>query len=322
MDRISRVAVAGGELVVHELGAAPPDVPESVARESAPIVLAVHGITANAMSWRPVERELHRRTGVSGVRFLAVDVRGRACSRSLGPPYSLSVDADDVLSVARAHPGAPLVVVGHSMGAYVAALAAAAEPGLVSRVVLVDGGLAFPTPPGLDLDDALAALLGPSLQRLGMRFADEEAYLQFWQPHPAVGPLLSGSTAEDVRAYLLHDLVPAEDGSGQLGSSCVREAIRCDGAGLLDDPETHAAVAVAAGRGVRLELLWAARGLMDEPQGIYDEARLVALNIPTSVRTTAVPDSNHFSIQLHPRGVTAVVDALERAIDMPERTGP
>ena len=32
--------------------------------------------------------------------------------------------------------------------------------------------------------------------------------------------------------------------------------------------------------GVPVEHLWAARGMLDEAQGLYDEARLAALEVP------------------------------------------
>src|SRR3712207_8754052 len=42
----------------------------------------------------------------------------------------------------------------------------------VHGLVLVDGGLALPQPPGADVDAMLSAVLGPSLDRLSMTFPD------------------------------------------------------------------------------------------------------------------------------------------------------
>ena len=63
-----------------------------------------------------------------------------------------------------------------------------------------------------------------------------------------------------------------------------------------------------------MELVWAHRGLMDEPQGLYDPARLAALGLPEALRTTDV-DANHYSVVLEDAGVTAVADAVERMLD-------
>jgi pimeloyl-ACP methyl ester carboxylesterase len=297
--RSVEVEVAGGRLAVHELAPGEP---------GRPTVLAAHGITANALMWQPVADELaHRRPGV---RFLAPDLRGRADSREVTDPQGLQAHARDILEVAGAAGERPLLL-GHSMGAYVAALAAAAQPGAVTGLVLVDGGLAFPAPPGLDIDAALQAVIGPAMDRLSMRFADLDAYLAFWAQHPALGPLLTGPAAGAVRTYLRHDLVPAP-GSGMM-SSCRVEVVRADGADVLADAATHAAVRVAATAGVPVELLWCARGLLDEPQGLYDESRLAALDVPSDVRVTRV-DANHYGVVLVEPGVGAVVDAIERRL--------
>jgi pimeloyl-ACP methyl ester carboxylesterase len=198
------------------------------------------------------------------------------------------------------------------MGAFITALTAAKEPDAVSGVVLVDGGLAFPAPPDLDIDAALQAVIGPAMDRLSMRFADLEAYVAFWAPHPALGPLLDGTAAGAVRRYLQHDLVAAPD-SGMM-SSCRIEVVRADGADVLADARTHAAVRTAVAAGVSVELVWCARGLLNEPQGLYDESQLDVLDLPSDVRVTKA-DANHYSVVLTEPGVGAVVDAIERRLD-------
>jgi pimeloyl-ACP methyl ester carboxylesterase len=294
------VGVQGGRLVVHELAPGEP---------GQPTVLAAHGITANALMWQPVADELARRR--PGVRFLAPDLRGRADSRDVVQPAGLAAHAEDVLAVAGAGGDRPLLL-GHSMGAFVTALAAGIAPGAMTGVVLVDGGLAFPAPPDLDIDAALQAVIGPAMDRLSMRFADLEAYVEFWSPHPALGRLLAGPAGPAVRRYLEHDLVPAPD-AGMM-SSCRLDVVRADGADVLADPRTHAAVRTAVAAGVPVELLWCARGLLDQPQGLYDQSRLDALDIPPAVRITPV-DTNHYGVVLVDPGVGAVVDALERRLD-------
>ncbi len=291
-----------GHLAVHDLTTGP-------VADDARVVLAVHGITANGLSWQRVADELGRRRA-GGVRVLAPDLRGRAASAAAPAPFGLGVHAEDLAGIASAFAAAP-VLVGHSMGGFVAALAAARHPERFSGVVLVDGGLAFPAPPDLDVDAALRAVIGPAMQRLSMRFDSTEAYLAFWDEHPALGPVLRGPAGDAARRYVLHDLV--EDGDGWR-SSCVLDAVRADGADVLADPETHAAARAAVGAGVPVELVWAHRGLMDEPQGLYDPARLAALGLPEALRTTDV-DANHYSVVLEDAGVTAVADAVERMLD-------
>ena len=64
-----------------------------------------------------------------------------------------------------------------------------------------------------------------------------------------------------------------------------------------------------------MELLWAPRGLFDEPQGMYDEERLAVLGLPEALRVTQVPDTNHFSILLGGEGIAANRDAVEPPLD-------
>lgn len=158
----------------------------------------------------------------------------------------------------------PTAVVGHSMGAWVTALAAVRHPELVRRVLLVDGALTFPLPEGIREEDALAAVLGPALARLSMTFPDRDAYREFWQRHPAFGAAWSA----EIDAYTQRDLVGVEP---ELRSSCVLEAVQTDGAQVLLDQDAATAVHRLP---CPAELLWAERGLLDEPQGLYDHQRI------------------------------------------------
>src|ERR1700685_436852 len=108
--------------------------------------VAVHGITASAMSWQAVARHMP-----STWTLAAPDLRGRGHSRDLPGPYGLDRHVADVTAVLRHFGGRP-VLAGHSMGAYAALLARDLQPGLVRRLVLVDGGLPLPVPEGADLD--------------------------------------------------------------------------------------------------------------------------------------------------------------------------
>ncbi|WP_347351066.1 alpha/beta hydrolase [Intrasporangium sp.] len=295
-----------GSVGVHDLTVGDP-------ADGAPAVLAVHGITANGLSWRRVADEIGRRHGPGAVRFLAPDLRGRGASAAAGGPFGLRGHVADLVAIADTCDARP-VLVGHSMGAFVAALALATHPQRFAGAVLVDGGLAFPAPAGIDVDAALRAVIGPAMDRLSMRFASPAAYVGFWSEHPALGPALRGPAGAAVRAYLEHDLVPT--GDGQWRSSCVLDAVRADGADVLADADTRGAVARAVAQGCSLELLWAHRGLLDEAQGLYDEARLAALDVPPEVTVHDV-DANHYTIVLEEPGVTVVADAVDRQLARP-----
>src|SRR4051812_14695461 len=101
--------------------------------DGGPLVVAVHGITAQHRAWAAVGPDLGR-----DHRFVAIDLRGRGGSRDLPGPYGTDAHAADLAAVV-AHLGEePAVLVGHSMGAMVLAKAVRL-PGVGGRVVLVDG---------------------------------------------------------------------------------------------------------------------------------------------------------------------------------------
>jgi pimeloyl-ACP methyl ester carboxylesterase len=257
-----------------------------------PVVLAVHGITANGLSWGPVARHLDGR-----VTLLAPDLRGRAGSRDEPGPYGLARHADDVIALLDERGVDTAVVAGHSMGAYVAALAAVRHPDRVTSVVLVDGGLAFSLPPGTEVDALVTSVLGPAVARLEATFATREEYRDFWRRHPAFG----FDWTPELDAYLMHDLI----GDGPYRSSCIAEAVRVDGADMFAGPEATAAFHKMPVPGV---LLWADRGLLNQSPNYYTAENTAGLGVP-AVR---VPDTNHYSILAGP-GAPVVAEHLLRA---------
>lgn len=294
-----------GHVAIHDLTV-------GAAGDGAPVVLAVHGITSNGLAWAAVAEEVDRRHGSGAVRFLAPDLRGRGASRAAGGPFGIATHAQDLATIATMF-GAHPVLLGHSMGAFVTALAGALHPDVFSGVVLADGGLALTPPPGADVDATITALLGPAFDRLRLRFPDPEAGLDLWQRHPALGPVLRGPHGLLAREHLRHDLVPAPDGCGDWVSSCALDVVRADASDVLLDPSTRGAVDACLEAGLPVQLLWARRGLLDEPQGLYDEDRLAALEIAEHVWVEPV-EANHYSLVLAEPGVSAVVDALDRAL--------
>ena len=146
--RIHDAEVTGGTLRVLSWGDGPRP------------VIAVHGITANAVCWQAVARALPE-----DWTLYAVDLRGRGHSAALPGPYGFDQHGADLRAAVHALGLHRPVLVGHSLGAYIALLAANAHPQAFGRLVLIDGGLPLPVPSGADLDGLLAASLGPALAR-------------------------------------------------------------------------------------------------------------------------------------------------------------
>lgn len=283
------IPVDGGELAVNRW---PAD------RPGAPVMLAVHGIAGNGLSWAAVAEQLR------GFDVVAPDLRGRAGSRSASGPYGLGRHADDLIAMLD-HLGVAgrVPLVGHSMGAFIACVAAVRYPDRFSSLVLVDGGLGFPVPEGGDVDAILEAVIGPAMRKLTMEFATRAEYREFWRDHPAFGDIMD----EHTLAYIDRDLVGEPP---HLRSSCVADAIRRDGADVLRNPDVLSAIHRTT---VPATLLWARRGMLNQPQGLYSPETL-ADGLPTHITAREIPGTNHYSILLGKPGAAAIAELVRESI--------
>lgn len=278
------VPVEGGDLTCGVWG------PEST---HAPVVLAVHGITAHHRCWPLVADAL------PGVRVVAPDLRGRGRSAGLPAPYGLERHADDLVQVLDHLDLDDVVLVGHSMGAFVATTLAARIGSRASGLVLVDGGLPLATPAGgpPSPDATPQDVLGPAAQRLTMTFESHETYRDFWRRHPA----FAHAWSPVVEGYVDYDL----EGSGpELRPSAVVAAVAADAAQLFGGAAYEQAMRAVA---VPATFLRAPRGLMDEPQALYPpDAAARARPLLPHLRDVEVADVNHYTIVLGPTGAEAV----------------
>ncbi|HXW87654.1 MAG TPA: alpha/beta hydrolase [Streptosporangiaceae bacterium] len=279
------IDVPGGTLRVVSFGTGPRP------------VLAVHGITANAMCWQAVARALP-----TDWTLHAVDLRGRGHSTTLPGPFGFDAHSADLRRAARAL-GAE-VLIGHSLGAYVALLAADADPDSFGPLLLVDGGLPMPVPAGADSDALLAATLGPALERLSQIYPTPEAYVDFWRGHPALTDWTS-----DIEDYVRYDLAGEP---GALRSRANPEAVRADGRELLTAGDRISAA--LRRRSGPLAVLRAPAGMFGRPPGLVPE-EIVAHwqgEMP-GLRVTTVPGANHYSILFAPHAAAQIAELIPQA---------
>ena len=275
------VDVAGGRLRVARWGSG-----------SLP-VLGIHGITASSVSLQPVARRLG-----GACTVLAPDLRGRGASSDLPGPFGMQAHAADCARVLEELAGAPAVVVGESMGGFVAVVLGASRPDLVAGLVLVDGGIPLPLPDGADREALAAAVLGPALSRLEMTFPSVDAYLDFWRAHPAVGEEWNA----DVEAYLRYDLVPT---TGGFRSRVSAEAVRADSLQTLAEPDVIRD-ALSALR-CPVHLLRATRNLLNQSPGLIpDEVVADWRSRLPELTDEVVDDTNHYTLMLGERGASLI----------------
>jgi pimeloyl-ACP methyl ester carboxylesterase len=293
--RTHDVPVEGGSLRVGEWGPEDP---------TAPTVLAVHGITGSHLAWAPLAQACPQ------VRLIAPDLRGRGRSSGHPGPYGMARHAADLEAVIESLDLPPALLVGHSMGAFVAVVAAQRYAERFSEVLLVDGGLPLAIPAGISKEDLLAATLGPAAARLSMTFPDRGTYLEFWRQHPAFAGVQWSQAVAD---YADYDLTGTEP---ELRPSASLEAVRQDSMDLYGGGVLLAALAelaAPAGLGKPVTLLTAPRGLMNETPGLYSpgEIRRWKSELP-AVTIREVPDVNHYTIVMGESGASAVAHELRR----------
>ncbi len=284
------VAVDGGPLATYRLGAA---------RADAPAVLAIHGITSTSRTWLATARALNDR-----VALIAVDLRGRGASSALPPPVGLDAHARDMLAVLDAAGLQRAVVVGHSLGAYIAARLAVRHPERVAALVLVDGGLTIRESVGAEPARFVEEFLGPTFERLQMTFDSLAAYQAWWAAHPAV--VNADVSRADLDAYAAHDLAGEPP---RMRSSITPEVVRDDGLDLFGEPDAPRLTVPAV-------FLCAPRGMVDDPHPMQPLADVEAwaAGDPQRRRAVLVPDTNHYSIAWSAHGARAVADAIAGAV--------
>lgn len=304
--RLHDVPVDGGTLRVGEWGPQDP-------ADAAATVIAVHGITASHLAWAVIARALPRR-----VRLVAPDLRGRGRSAGLPGPYGMARHAADLELVAGALDLPPAILVGHSMGAFVAVVAAHRYSDRFSDLLLIDGGLPLAVPAGVSREDLLEATLGPAASRLSMTFPDHQAYLDFWKQHPAFAVTQGGEIPEGLAAYARYDLTGT---APELRPSASLEAVRADSMDLYGGGAVLAALEdLKRGRWdqhLMVSFLVAPRGLLDETPGLYSPEAIVrwGAELP-SVSIREVPDVNHYTIVLGAAGAGSVAREILRATEL------
>ncbi len=138
-------------------------------------ILCIHGITANCRCWDVIADALS-----PSHRVLAMDLRGRGLSGAPSTGYSMEHHSRDILAVLNDLGLERVVLMGHSLGAFISLIFGAKHPERVDRIILVDGG-------GKLSEEQLVKVFAgikPSLDRLGKVLPSFEAYLDLMKEAP------------------------------------------------------------------------------------------------------------------------------------------
>ncbi len=270
--------------------------------QASDVILFVHGITANSRAWSLVSSRLP-----NDVATCSVDLRGRAGSSVLPGPWGMAAHAGDLARLlAHLGVGQPVLLVGHSMGAFVVSTFALLYPDWIRGAVLVDGGVELTRDRSLAEQDALRSALGPALERLSQTYANRAEYRHFWQTHPAFNKTPWTTFLDD---YIHHDLGGSEP---LLVSRVNAEAVLQDGSEIFSNAEV---VEAALHMACPTELLRAERGLFDQPEPLISATTVQEVNAKNAgIRITTIPQVNHYTIVMGSAGADAVAAAIRRQL--------
>jgi pimeloyl-ACP methyl ester carboxylesterase len=275
----------------------------------APVVLAIHGITANRLAFLPLVEEL-----AGEVEFVAFDARGRGLSDKPADPrcYGHRRHAEDA-AVVLAELGRPAsVVVGQSMGAWDGLQLAAHHPELVGSLVLGDGGYFADLPEGVAAATFVDSVMGPGwLQRLTAVVPSRELLFAALKTVPPLRDSWSPALEAMFDAGL-------EEVPGGLRNRCSPVAAQVDSEDYFVPrvlPYVRADLALVT---CPVHLVRAPRGFDISPETrepLIPEASVEAFRraLPQLVVET-VPDTNHYTVNFAKPGVVVLAEAVRKAL--------
>ena len=260
-------------------------------------VVALHGVTASYMNFVGVAEMLRGRAPL-----LAFDLRGRGdTDKPDVAPFGMSQHAADVAAAMGAFGLGPSVVVGHSMGAFVATALAAEHPELVSGLVLVDGGLPLEAPPGIPPEQLLDVALAAQMARLRTTFDSLESYLDYWRSLPVFANGLWNGWVEQYLSYDLGGDTPT------MRPKASEVAVRGDFADTLVTDRVRGWLTRVK---VPTLLLRATEGFEPGSPALLPDAVLEREGSLVTDLTERVVEATHYGIALSPSGAGVVADAL------------
>ena len=285
-SRKYEIPVNGGKLAVFQFGDG-----------TGEPVLLIHGVTSSNRAFQLFADALIAR----GKAPFAVDLRGRGDSNELPAPFGMAAHAQDMATVIDYFGWKLPDVIGHSMGAFVAAALVGLFPEKVGNIVLADGGVPLPLPAGMTVEQIMPLVLGPALARLTMSFENKGAYREYWKPQAA---FVKGWSAV-LDEYVDYDL---RGNSPTMKAATNPQAVEDDSRDLFGDD-----LIVRSLQGLTKQTIFikAERGLQNEENGLYPMAVLAAV-LPAypMLKLEFLADYNHIDMFLNAAGAEQVAQII------------
>jgi pimeloyl-ACP methyl ester carboxylesterase len=279
------------------------------ATADAPLVLGLHGITANRLAFLPLLDEL-----AGEVEFVAYDARGRG--RSDKPTdassYGHARHAADAACVLDAIGRRADVVMGQSMGAWDGLILAARCPELVGALVLGDGGYFRDLPPDVEPSTFVDVTMGRGwLERMQLTVPSRDALFSALK----LVPPFRDTWGPALESMFTAGLETLPDGSVRNVCSPVgAETDSLDYFVPRDDPYVRRDLGLIR---CPVHLVRAPRGFDISPETVdplmpEDAVEEFRRAVPQLVVET-VPETNHYTVNFGKRGVVALAEAILKA---------
>ncbi|MBV8896514.1 MAG: alpha/beta hydrolase [Acidobacteriaceae bacterium] len=264
-------------------------------------VVALHGITANQAGFIGVAERLAGRRPL-----FALDLRGRGDSDKPASGYGMEQHARDVAAAMRAMGLGPSLIIGHSMGGFVATALASQNPELVSALLLIDGGLAIKPSGNTPASEHVRAALTERINQLVRTYESRQAYLAFWKAQPTFPP-------EDWNQWIEAFLDYEVGGEGPVQPKALQAAVLAD---LMEGVNTDTILNRSRVLRVPVTFVRAETGFTNTQPPLYPDAIMDELRSYTpNLKDHKIDGTTHYTVLLGDRGASEIADLIANSLE-------